>query len=149
MFRRLLDSINTAIDMPERLIWKKHVATFQLKYPSVEISSHVFKSAPVAFLVWRRLPNQYIVDLYSSFDMLNRQIRFYSSLNERLLTSFPEQLADIVYIGEGGLLNWGRFDYNCDAGVGEFCKGKYGRAGTFVENFVLSEDRHLFSQRAN
>ena len=145
MLRRLLDSLNTVIEKPERLIWKKHIATFKLKYPTVEVWNHVFGPAtPGAFLVWRRLPKDYIVDLYPSAEEVQERIRFYKLLNQRLHTSFPERLSDVVYVGEGGLLNWGRFDYKCEAGVGEFCADRYGGTDTFVRNFVLAEDQHLF-----
>lgn len=150
MFGRLRDTIKTFNGEHYQLAWRKNVQVFKLKYPQAEVWSHHLDTneTPGVFIVWRRQSSQYVVDLYASAPQAQNRIDFWNGINQR--TSFPERLADVVYRGDEdcGMLNWGRVDYECRAGVGEFCLGKYGRNDTFVRNFVLPEDQHLFAPPA-
>jgi hypothetical protein len=43
-------------------------------------------------------------------------------------------------------LNWGIFSYSC-SGLGEFSATGYGRNGSFIDDFVLKEDREGMRSR--
>ncbi len=151
MLSRLLDQYNATIGRSRyELKWSRILDTFRLKYQQVEVwRMHLDgNDIPGAFIVWRDQAGTYSVDLYASAREVRRRIEFYKTVNGNLAgpagkDRFPELISDVRYVGEGGLINWGIFDYECRCGVGEFLSDRDGMKSIFP-NFVLKEERSRF-----
>ncbi|GAB7549247.1 hypothetical protein [Cupriavidus sp. 8B] len=152
MLKKLVDQYRAAIGRSHYdLEWARIVDTFRLKYPTVGVITHFdycHGKIPRAFLVWRRQNGDYEVDLRRSMKEVQETIALQRTIDKSLdgrngSTMLREALEDVKYVGLGGLISWGIFDYSCRAGAGEFCADDLGVGRSFCV-FVLREERHRF-----
>ncbi|WP_133300280.1 hypothetical protein [Paraburkholderia lacunae] len=167
MFDRLLDRINLHGSTPK---WMNIVETFKLKYPQVRVhETTVINAIPPGFFWVCRDTKEYVIVLQKNKEELLFHLTHYAQSRRENSGIAKELLREINYssalwrnrtnldvddtlrraaLNNGEiLLNWGNFDYKCQGGVGEFCGNGTKNGGTFVSNFVLREDRHLFAKR--
>lgn len=149
-----MDKYRSTIGVPKNdLEWSRIVDTFCLKYPTVLVIRRMYGQGeiPRAFLVWRQKNGDYEVELQRSIKEVRERIAFQRSIDRSLegwngSTMLRNALEEVRYAGQGGLISWGKFDYSCRAGVGEFCADDLGIGHPF-SYFVLREEQRRFVMR--
>ena len=156
MFGAMRDRLKGAL-YGGRLRWQEIVATFELLYPDVKIR-RPDRGVPVAFIVWRAAGGKYWIDLLESKEMALRWIR--NSMPDdpdvqRIANELWQRRQSIRSVeldskrtphAYGHVLNWGLFDYSCEAGVGDFAANGFGYNEGFVNTFVIEDDKPMFQR---
>lgn len=148
MLRRLGDQLNHFLEKTEALVWPKHVETFRLKYPSVRVINSLNGKVPAGVVIWRDRSGGYSVELFSHLRDIQHRLNLFAEMGWLPENFFPRESSELRYGGNTeAIVTWGLFDYECAAGVGEFCMTQYRRRGPFPDLFVLPEDRFGFDSR--
>lgn len=167
MFDRLVDRIGKNLYGKTRLRYTDIIDTFRMKYPQVRVVQRMGTDVPVVFLVWRNDDGIYTIDLCPSKKLLYSEVesagianhaarllakefaREMAQCNSRLREN--KRIAELKQEGAqdylGHILNWGVFGYDCKEGAGEFCCDGAGFGRTFVDYYVLDEDKYSFDEK--